>query len=358
MKWNLLFFALTFSFVTEGIQFKKVDTKVQPSPPPVQSTKSKSSCFGIFSRDFNQILITGIESGDLSKVKKAIKKRADINGRVYLGQTALSFSLQKNNMEAFRLLIESGASPNEVNMTGFSPLSLAIRSNQVEAAQLLIKSPNIDMSLIDKSGISFLSNAILQKAHEIVKAILEHPDIDPNAPDTNNKLPLHLASEANNVEAIEALMATGKVDINQKDAKNLTAIQYALQNKHKEAAAALTNHGAIFRPTITEPVIKPGSTTPSRVPEHAPGYYQSGQGQNPISFHPENPRQRTYGHEEPAIEWGQAGKNLKKLVGLEGVDITTEGKNLLDGLFGKAKKRITDAREELGLAPPKDSENQ
>jgi ankyrin repeat protein len=82
-------------------------------------------------------LISAIEEGRASKVKKLIKNGCDVNFRVDEG-TPLMIAASSGNLEIVKLLVAAGADINELDDDFDSALSYAITSNSQDVVEYLV----------------------------------------------------------------------------------------------------------------------------------------------------------------------------------------------------------------------------
>ncbi len=157
------------------------------------------------------------------------------NCEVYDGTTQLFNAIDKNDMEAIRRIIESGADtigykiqhsyrslrneksePMKVHLTtGYNALSYALSVSKVAIANLLVSYLKMDdpaLAAKDKNGNTVLMNAIRLRDWDLVKQILDkisdHHSLL-NEESDNAQSPLLLAIAARNLELVQLLLAKG-----------------------------------------------------------------------------------------------------------------------------------------------------
>ncbi|MFN8258421.1 MAG: PQQ-binding-like beta-propeller repeat protein [Bacteroidales bacterium] len=88
--------------------------------------------FTAFAQDQNEIFWNAAKANDTKKLKEMIAKGFDVNTRNHYGVTALTFAIDKGNLEAVNLLLENGADPNlKDSFYGETPFGWAFyRKNQ------------------------------------------------------------------------------------------------------------------------------------------------------------------------------------------------------------------------------------
>lgn len=166
-----------------------------------------------------------------------IRAGADVNVAGSLGETALSLSVIKSNLESVGLLITSGADVNvRRDITGLMPLMVAATSNDTEIMKSLIRS-GADVDAAAKDGSTALIMATKRGKLESALTLLEagaHVD----ARDSNGWTALQWASTEGHVEIAKLLEEEGAsmAVLNDSElikavmAQNMTAVQEALFN--------------------------------------------------------------------------------------------------------------------------------
>jgi ankyrin repeat protein len=152
-----------------------------------------------------------------------VRHGADVKARSKRGFTALMFAAQEGDADSARILLVTGANPNDVMpRTGFTPLLLASAWGRTKAAALLLDN-GADPDAVDASGFTSLHYAARRRgALAIVSALLAHgakPNVrlnqekrtavTPNGIVLQGATPLALAAEINNLEAVMALADGG-----------------------------------------------------------------------------------------------------------------------------------------------------
>src|SRR4051794_20801224 len=70
-------------------------------------------------------LLHAVKQGDKTAVRSLLKQRVDVNAAQGDGSTALSWSVDREDLETAELLIGAGANVNVANEYGVTPLALA-----------------------------------------------------------------------------------------------------------------------------------------------------------------------------------------------------------------------------------------
>lgn len=93
---------------------------------------------------------------------------ADINIVDFTKQTPLAMAFLFNHIDMFELLLKNGANPNVNNMLEQSLLSLAVKKGCLRTVKLLIQY-GASFDNLDKNGLSFINTAYMEGHAEIVK---------------------------------------------------------------------------------------------------------------------------------------------------------------------------------------------
>lgn len=225
---------------------------------------------------------------DLTRVKRLISERKDVNARMYAGHyktwdaTPLHLAAAHDAAAIINELIKAGADKDATDRLGFSPLHRALFEGADEAAQALVRSG----ASVHVSAQSGQRGYALQNAGPPIRAALERASIetvqsmlaaggDPaseigpdamgwaDSPDLLPKLrllldlgfsvngegrgssqPLHAAASNNDVAAIEFLVAHGANLEDRGGSESLTPLLLAAYVGADDAIKALIAHGA------------------------------------------------------------------------------------------------------------------
>lgn len=119
----------------------------------------------------NEALILSAKCNDIMKVKKILKKGADINTVDDLGRTALMWAANNGYLKMAELLINKGSNLNSKDdFEGFTALTLASRRGFFEIVKLLIDN-NADKNILDNRGCTALEWAEANNNFEIAKLL-------------------------------------------------------------------------------------------------------------------------------------------------------------------------------------------
>ena len=148
-----------------------------------------------------------------SMLSASADRRADINARDFLGNTALHACIRWSAVNAARALIDYDARFNAKklinarNLAGKSPLHEASRAGSVEFIRTLVLS-GADVNSIDETGKTALTDAIQMNQTDAVKELLERK-ASPVMQDMYGRNAFHEAVEYSSVELITLLRSAG-----------------------------------------------------------------------------------------------------------------------------------------------------
>jgi serine/threonine protein kinase len=141
----------------------------------------------------NEELLEASEKGDVEKVKKLLKKGADVNAKNFLGFTSLHIAASAGHIEVVKLLIENGANVNAKDNVGWTPLYNAAIYGHIEVVKLLIEK-GADVNAKANYGTTPLHEAAYHGHIEVVRLLLEH-GADPYIKTNDGKTAIDIARE-------------------------------------------------------------------------------------------------------------------------------------------------------------------
>jgi ankyrin repeat protein len=191
-------------------------------------------------------LLAAAEKGNFSIVyillglgeKSGSKKKAEINARDKLGNTALEYAIIQKNFEAAKALIENGADINEKTFKQATLTHLIVMEQDLDLVKTAIKH-GADVNAVDNYGEPPLFYAITQK--KIIELLIENgSNIDTvnNAGDTI----LHKAASSDNFELLKYLVEKG-ADLHVKNKSNATPMHIAAEKGNLEIVTYCINNG-------------------------------------------------------------------------------------------------------------------
>jgi len=145
----------------------------------------------------------------------------------YSGNTALTISIYKKDLNKIKLLLQNGEDINIIDSSGRSPLITAVRNGDDKAVKLLLKyKPNSEQYERD-TGYTAIFYAVVEHHHKILHMLLEY-GANPNIRYEDNYHTPPLIS-ANDLKTLE-LLTTPKynVDLYAADGEATTALGYAI----------------------------------------------------------------------------------------------------------------------------------
>lgn len=160
-------------------------------------------------------VIEAVQSGELSDLRAALRKGADVNARNGFGESALAFALYDREM--LKTLVGAGAQLNVQDDFGVTPLMRAAVTRDASTLRLLVRW-----------------------------------GADVHIRDLNGRQALMFAALDGNFETIKALVALG-ADVSAADYDGYTVLDYAAQNGNDEATTWLQRRGAKRSGKTSEP---------------------------------------------------------------------------------------------------------
>ncbi|GAB5523206.1 MAG: hypothetical protein Roseis2KO_10780 [Roseivirga sp.] len=84
-------------------------------------------------------LYQAVQSNDLKAAAKLLKDQSLVNTKDGLGTPMLQLAAQQGNSDMVKLLLNSGADPNQMNRVGMAPLAFAARFGHTKCVELLLE---------------------------------------------------------------------------------------------------------------------------------------------------------------------------------------------------------------------------
>jgi len=231
-----------------------------------------------------------IVDGNTSKLQALLHEGLDPNARTFSvvgrGPTLLEWATNLRNVTAVKMLLDSGADPNQVNERGATPLMLSgtcagcfalllahganatmrdkrggtaisyiasippgpdtqTESNLVMMIQKLLAA-HVDPNVHGKGDLSALGYAIAS-GNDQVAEMLVHAGARANEVNSDGATPLILASARGEVEVVKGLIVAG-ANVSSRDALGLDALGQSTLMGNEETAALLRQAGAESQP--------------------------------------------------------------------------------------------------------------
>jgi ankyrin repeat protein len=223
-------------------------------------------------------LFDAARRGDLAKLKTLAGSRANIEFRDAHGRTALHEAAANCQMEAYKLMIESGWDFLAPDDQGSMPMTIAVKCLDKNAKAALpqpfpvsnvpaagaenapwslqyatahkqvgvlsmILNMGADANVLGSEGNRALDIACLKGDAASARILLEH-GANPNLRNKTGSTPLHDAALSGNKDLIEMLLAHG-ADLSAQDPESKsTPLHYAASFGRLEAVRLLVEHGA------------------------------------------------------------------------------------------------------------------
>lgn len=167
-------------------------------------------------------LMWAISERQSAVTEELVRRGADVHARSNNGFTALMFAAQLGDADSARVLLSSGANPNDIMpKTGLTPLIIAAALGRTKVAALLLDN-GANPEAVDADGFTPLHHAARNKeAVEIVRSLLRHraklnvrlsqkkPTVAASGIVLQGATPLGLAAEINNLDAVKVLVDGG-----------------------------------------------------------------------------------------------------------------------------------------------------
>lgn len=183
----------------------------------------------------NDTFFKAAKDNDINKLQELIDSGQDVNKKSEYGATALTFAVEKNNMEAVKMLLKNGADPNVRDLFYQStPFEWAFYENNAELIELMIDhgaDVNVDW---------LLPQSVRENQINTVKLLLEN-----GAPGADNSLSIAVRNE--NTEIVKLLLEKAKIE----QSKLNSALRTAMGIDKQELIEILKDAGAIM-PAIKE----------------------------------------------------------------------------------------------------------
>ncbi|MGL4617395.1 MAG: ankyrin repeat domain-containing protein [Mycoplasmoidaceae bacterium] len=217
------------------------------------------------------LLAVACMRNDIFMIKSLLKFVPNPNIKTNDGFSPLMFSIKNNNLEAVKILVESGASVNDrkgmanslmfacsygfveiceylieqgskINITdneGNNLLMVASKEGQLKIVKMLLNK-QIDINHVNKKGNNALMYAILSNHIDIVKILIKN-GIDINTYNKEGITSLMLAVQYKRYNIINELLSNSEIEINKIDFDGYTALMYGCLIEDIKSIAFLIN---------------------------------------------------------------------------------------------------------------------
>jgi ankyrin repeat protein len=161
------------------------------------------------SAELNQQLYEAVNSFDAAAVGSLIEEGADPNSIYITGYTPLMRAVEIRQLEIVRQLLKSGADPNLRDRNARSTAEIAIEADSAEIVEALLKG-GADFNVRDAYGSSMVLRTVesgSESMYEIVAAFGRH-GVNMNV-GTASQTPLYYAVEQNDIRMVQLLLEAG-----------------------------------------------------------------------------------------------------------------------------------------------------
>ncbi len=192
-------------------------------------------------KGFSELQIAA-RTGDISRLKEALKNGEDINrmvGSYEFENTALFQAVLLQQKGSVKFLLDHGANPNFCGWKSMSPLHVAaLHGDQEIVDQLLKAGAYLDYrNAPDHGDFTALTVAIESKNNDIVKKLLR-AGANPNMTTYDSLTPMHIAAKEGNSKAAK-LLVIYRADAHRLDKKGRNPSQLASEQGFLELAEYL-----------------------------------------------------------------------------------------------------------------------
>ena len=186
----------------------------------------------------NRKLFEAIKNGQVDKMRRLIKRGAELNSQNELGQSPLSWAIDKNQIEIVRVLLtEYNLNSKMINNALFD----AVYLGDIDIAKLLIEN-GADINTQKEFGNTSLHLAVREKNFDLVKLLIEY-GADVNIKNNADWTPLHWTASNGYYDVAKLLIENG-ADVNIKDEDGWTPLHEAAFKGNIDIGKCLIENGA------------------------------------------------------------------------------------------------------------------
>ncbi|ORX61211.1 ankyrin [Piromyces finnis] len=185
-----------------------------------------------------EILYKSVQNENINTIKELIDYGININEIYDNGDTSLIYSIKCENIEMIKFLIENGANPNRENDFGRTPISYAIEKENLSILKYLIENG----AKFDTTNNKILLFAITLGNLDIIQYLIDS-GANVNKCSNHGTTPLIYTIERNHEELVEFLIDNG-ANTNERDYYGHTPIIKAIVVGNATIVKQLLNHGA------------------------------------------------------------------------------------------------------------------
>ena len=167
--------------------------------------------------------VEAASKGDTEKVLFLLEEGLPIDASNAIGETALLAACFAGRTEMTKLLLESGADPNQPAQSG-NPVIFEVLSGKVEILRLLIEA-GANLNVRGTHKLTPLHSAVAEGLSEVVELLLT-AGANPNSAADHGERPLHIAASKGRVDIAHSLLDHG-ADVNPENVEKVTPLVYA-----------------------------------------------------------------------------------------------------------------------------------
>lgn len=194
--------------------------------------------------DGDLALIKASFEGDITMVRLALNRGANVNGKRQGGKTALMMAAKNGHLNIVNLLLESGAEIDQGNYEGETALNYASGAGHLDVVELLLKE-GAEIDRMSDFGSTALTQAVGGDHLAVVKLLLDRGANIDMTDDDERWTVLMVASMGTHVDVIELLLDRG-AKIDEVDREGKTALMWATEEGHPAIVKLLLARGAKF----------------------------------------------------------------------------------------------------------------
>jgi ankyrin repeat protein len=145
---------------------------------------------------------------DAAAIRDLVRQKADVNGTLPDGSTALHWVVQAGDADTVALLLQAGASVNAKDRYGVTPLYLAATTGDAAIVNRLLKA-GAEPDAVGAAGETALIMSVRGGSMDTLKALLERGAAVNTGDRSTGETPLMWAARNNQLEGARELLAHG-----------------------------------------------------------------------------------------------------------------------------------------------------
>lgn len=160
------------AFIKKAVN-KKNREDAMPAAPTITQKTNKNGELEEALPLVHETLREAAENGDLTDVKRHLKRGADVNARDNFGETPLFLAVFKGHKDVAELLIAKGAMVNVKAKNNATPLHYAAMQGHTDVAELLI-AKGADVNAKNQRGLTPLALAEIIGREDMIELLKKH----------------------------------------------------------------------------------------------------------------------------------------------------------------------------------------